>query len=49
MKILDIDVKYILLFLASKTFYAVDIWRCCYWFSSVINNFTRTWTWHIYM
>jgi len=30
MKIIDIDVKYILIFIACKIFYVVDIWCCCY-------------------
>jgi len=36
MKIIDIDVKYILLFIMSKIFHPVDIWCCCNCCSSVI-------------
>jgi len=37
MKIIDIGVKYILLFIVCKIFYVVDIRRCCYCCSSTIH------------
>jgi len=37
MKVTDIDVKYILLLIVCKIFYAVGIWCCCHCCSSVIN------------
>jgi len=36
MKIIDIDVKYILLFILCKIIYVIDIWY--YWRSSVIKT-----------
>jgi len=37
MKIRDIDVEYILLFIGSNILHVVYIWCCYYWCSSVFN------------